>query len=93
MISVWRAKGNAMNKVLRFTATWCGPCKMLSESLSRIETTVPIDVIDVDEQPVLAAKYGIRSVPTLVMVDEDGNATKTLTGNQTAEVLRKWLND
>jgi thioredoxin 1 len=82
-----------MNKVLRFTATWCGPCKMLSESLSRIETTVPIDVIDVDEQPVLAAKYGIRSVPTLVMVDEDGNATKTLTGNQTAEVLRKWLND
>jgi thioredoxin-like negative regulator of GroEL len=66
---------------------------MLSESLSRIETTVPIDVIDVDEQPVLAAKYGIRSVPTLVMVDEDGNATKTLTGNQTAEVLRKWLND
>jgi thioredoxin-like negative regulator of GroEL len=66
---------------------------MLSESLSRIETTLPIDVIDVDEQPVLAAKYGIRSVPTLVMVDEDGNATKTLTGNQTAEVLRKWLND
>jgi len=86
-------KVSNMNKVLRFTATWCGPCKMLSESLSRIETTVPIDVIDVDEQPVLAAKYGIRSVPTLVMVDEDGNATKTLTGNQTAEVLRKWLND
>lgn len=82
-----------MNKVLRFTATWCGPCKFLAESLSRVETTVPITVVDVDEQPVLAAKYGIRSVPTLVMVDEDGNATKTLTGNQTTDVLRKWLND
>jgi len=41
----------------------------------------------------LAAKYAVRSVPTMVMVDENGNAIKTLTGNQTAEVLRKWLND
>jgi thioredoxin-like negative regulator of GroEL len=82
-----------MNKVLRFTAIWCGPCKMLSESLSRIETTVPIEAIDIDKHPVLAAKYAVRSVPTMVMVDENGNAIKTLTGNQTAEVLRKWLND
>jgi thioredoxin-like negative regulator of GroEL len=81
-----------MNKVLRFTAIWCGPCKILSESLSRIETTVPIEAIDIDKYPVLAAKYAIRSVPTMVMIDENGNAIKTLTGNQTTEVLRKWLN-
>ena len=81
-----------MSKVLRFTAIWCGPCKILSESLSRIETTVPIEAIDIDKYPVLAAKYAIRSVPTMVMIDENGNAIKTLTGNQTTEVLRKWLN-
>lgn len=81
-----------MNKVLRFTATWCGPCKFLAESLSRVETTVPITIVDVDEQPVLAAKYGIRSVPTMVLVDDNGNAIKTLNGVQTTEVLREWLN-
>ena len=57
-----------MKKVLRFTASWCGPCKSMAQILENINTNVPIEVIDIDVHSEVAAEYGIRSVPTLVMV-------------------------
>jgi thioredoxin 1 len=81
-----------MKQVIKFSASWCGPCKMLDKTLSTIETNTPITVVDIDEQSSLAAEYGIRSVPTLVMIDDDGNVSKRITGNQPAEKLKEWLN-
>jgi thioredoxin 1 len=78
-------------KVLRFTAPWCAPCKSLGNTLSTIETNVPIVVIDIDEDPSMAAKYNIRSVPTMIMLDEEENVVKKLTGNQTKDTLKQWL--
>jgi len=37
-----------MKKILRFTASWCGPCKTLAKTLESVETNIPIEVIDVD---------------------------------------------
>jgi thioredoxin 1 len=58
-----------------FTATWCGPCKMLSPIVEKLadefEGKLKVGKVDVDSAPGLAAKYGIRSVPT-VMVFEGG---------------------
>jgi len=83
-----------MKKVLRFTASWCNPCKQLAPIIESIETTVPIEVVDVDtdEGSQLATKYGIRGVPSLVMV-ENGFATKSITGLRTKEQLTSWIND
>ena len=48
-----------MKKILRFTATWCQPCKMLAIYLEDAEIDLPIDVIDIDENQQLAAEnYG-----------------------------------
>jgi len=60
--------------VLYFTATWCGPCKMFKPTVQAVsaETGISINYIDVDQQQDTAQKYGISSVPTIV-VENEGN--------------------
>ena len=79
-----------MKKVLRFTASWCQPCKTMKNMLEEIEPTLPFEVIDVDVSPDIAMDFGIRSVPTLVMMDETIEM-KRLTGIKTKEQLTEWL--
>ena len=81
-----------MKRVIRFTASWCGPCKMLAKNLESVNTDIPIEVIDIDEQPDLATEFGIRSVPTLVMM-EDNVATKRLVGVKTIQEIEAFIHD
>ena len=61
-----------------FTATWCGPCKMLSPIVDKLADefagTYKIVKLDIDQARTTAQKYGIRSVPT-VMVFKNGQKT------------------
>ena len=77
-------------KVLRFTASWCQPCKMLAKTLEDVETQIPIEVIDIDENQELAMDYGIRGVPTLVMLDGDIEV-KRVSGMLMKNQLTDWL--
>jgi thioredoxin 1 len=81
-----------MKRVLRFTASWCGPCKMLARNLEDVNTNLPIEVIDIDVLPEVAIEYGVRGVPTLVMLDENMEV-KRLVGMQSLKQLEDWLND
>jgi len=81
-----------MKKILRFTATWCGPCKSLNEILNRIETNIPIEVIDIDKNVDIATEYGIRSVPTMIMV-EDNNILKKMIGLHTIQEIEAFIHD
>ena len=60
-----------MKRILRFTASWCGPCKSMAMNLETANLGFPIEVVDIDTHPDVAAEYGIRSVPTLVLMDEN----------------------
>lgn len=66
-----------------FTATWCGPCKALAPILSRIETShtgrVLVVKVDVDQSPETAARFGIRSVPTMILT-RGGKEVHRITG-------------
>jgi len=54
-----------LTKVIAFTATWCGPCQRAHPFLARIETQgVEVQIVDIDQHPELARKYGVTSVPT-----------------------------
>jgi len=79
-----------MKRVLRFTASWCQPCKALAQQLEEINTNLPIEVIDIDDNQALAMEYGIRSVPTLIMLDENVEV-KRRTGLVTKNLLQEWL--
>ena len=78
-----------MKKILRFTASWCQPCKVMAENLERANVNMPIEVIDIDVQDGIANEYGIRSVPCLVMLDENIEV-KRLVGSKPAGQLREW---
>ena len=80
-----------MARVLKFYADWCQPCKALSKMLEEIKTEVSIEEIDIDDKTDIAREYGIRSVPTLVMLD--GNTEiKRKTGTMPKKDLEEWLN-
>lgn len=57
-----------------FWATWCGPCRLQAPILENFESEagdkVKVGKVDVDEQPELAAKYGVSSIPTLIMFSD-----------------------
>lgn len=80
-----------MKKVIRFTASWCQPCKMLAKTLEDIDTNIPIEVVDIDANSDVAIEYGIRGVPTLVMI-EDGNVLKRSVGMKNTKELQDWFN-
>lgn len=81
-----------MKKVLKFKASWCGPCKILSSTLSKITTDVAIEEVDIEQNPTLTQQYKIRGVPTLIMVEDDVEL-KRVVGVKTKEELETWINN
>jgi thioredoxin 1 len=62
---------------------------MLSMNLEKAELKMPIEVVDIDVNPEIASDYGIRSVPTLVMLNENVEV-KRLIGNKPTKELQEW---
>jgi len=80
--------------VVDFWAEWCGPCKMIGPSLEEIAKElhgkVKIAKINVDENPIVSGKMGIRSIPTL-MIFKDGKLTSQKTGAAPKGELSRWI--
>jgi thioredoxin 1 len=77
-----------------FWATWCGPCKMLAPTISKIAEekagVIKVCKLDVDEEPEIAQRYGIASIPTL-KVFVDGKVIKTSIGVQPKSSIEAML--
>lgn len=77
-----------------FWATWCGPCKMLAPTIAQIadeqEGLVKVGKVDIDEQPQLAAQFGISSIPTL-MVFKNGKVAATSVGVRPKGMIEDML--
>ncbi len=54
-----------------FYASWCGPCRMLTEVLNAIEDKIDILKVDVDKFPEIARKYGVMSIPNLILFENN----------------------
>jgi len=77
-----------------FWATWCAPCRMLAPTFDKLAAkyadAVTFAKVNVDELPELAVKFGIRSVPTLLLLRE-GRVVEQLSGTRSYEELERLL--
>ncbi|MBQ3436760.1 thioredoxin [Candidatus Saccharibacteria bacterium] len=80
-------------KVLDFYADWCGPCQMLKPILEQVEKEHPeveFEAINIDEQQEVAEKYGVMSIPTLIVMDGD-EIKETLVGLKSKAEIEKAI--
>ena len=78
-----------------FYAEWCGPCKMLAPIISEIKEELKdklyVIKVNVDEEEDLSNKFGIYSIPTLVLI-KDGKEIDRKVGYNTKQILVDWIN-
>ena len=85
----------AAKKLIKFYATWCGPCKVYAKTWDEVVPTyhdqVDIVNIDIDKDTAgFAAKYKVQSVPTTILIREDGSELKK-SGRLSAEELTELI--
>lgn len=72
---------NNMAKELKlFTAPWCQPCKQAKVMLGKEDLLDSVSIVDIDEDPETAKKYGINTIPTLLVFDENGTVVDQTRG-------------
>jgi thiol:disulfide interchange protein len=82
---------------LYFTASWCGPCQKMKSTTwadnivrQAMEKYVPVKV-DVDAEPAMVERFGIRAMPTYLIVSEQGEVQRQQSGLMLPEQMAAWL--
>lgn len=87
-------KSHSIPVVTQFTASWCGPCKIIKPMLvkaNKERDDFEVVTVDVDTNPQPSMQYGIRAVPTIYMF-QNGQVVSKYTGGFSAVKLDNWLN-
>lgn len=82
-------------KVIKFGATWCGPCKMYNPVFNTVSKSLPqieFESIDIDEDPIVTAKYKITAVPSTIIVNNDGTELAKENGVMPVNQLVDFIN-
>ena len=86
--------GSSEPVVVDFWAEWCGPCRLISPALEEIATEmggkVKIAKLNIDENPSVTVRYGVRSIPTLIMF-KNGEPTAIQVGAAPKGRLADWI--
>ena len=81
-----------MKKLLYFSAPWCQPCKTLGPIMEQVGQQINVQKVNVDNSPEMVSHYGIRSVPTVILITELGEEKGRLVGVQSGQTYIDMYN-
>lgn len=81
-----------MKKLLYFSAPWCSPCKTLGPIMEQVGQQINVQKINVDNSPEMASHYGVRSVPTVILISAHGEEKGRLVGVQSEQAYLNMYN-
>lgn len=87
-----------VKKVIKMSATWCMPCKIYSKTFNEVKNEerfkdIIFEELDAEENEDIAIKYGVKSIPTTIMLGEDEKVLFTFSGNVTKKYLETKLDE
>ena len=80
-----------MKQIWYFTADWCAPCKALGPTMNRVAEQVQVNKINIDYEADVVRKYGVRNIPTVVLV-ENGQEVRRFSGNRSYNDVMSFIN-
>jgi len=81
-------------KVIKFQADWCNPCKSLASCLASLESKYrasEITPIDVDKHPEESLRYNVKALPTMILINDEGEVVDRIVGLPSNERLKSFL--
>lgn len=80
-----------MKQLWYFTADWCAPCKALGPTMNRVSEQISVNRINIDYEADVVQKYGVRNVPTVILV-ENGQEVRRFSGNRSYNDVMNFIN-
>ena len=86
--------GSSKPVLVDFWAEWCGPCRQIGPALeelaSEMGAKITVAKLNVDENPTVPVKYGVKGIPTL-MIFKDGQVAATKIGAMPKQKIKEWI--
>ena len=80
-----------MKQLWYFTADWCAPCKALGPTMNRVAEQIQVNKINIDYEADVVQKYGVRNIPTVVLV-ENGQEVRRFVGARSFNDVMNFIN-
>jgi thioredoxin-like negative regulator of GroEL len=80
-----------MKQLWYFTADWCAPCKALGPTMNRIAEQIPVNKINIDYEADVVKKYGVRNIPTVILVENE-QEVRRFSGNRSYNDVIQFIN-
>jgi thioredoxin 1 len=82
-----------MNQLIYISAPWCGPCRSFSPVMEEVASTgIPIQKVNADDDPDMMIKYGVRSIPTVIKTNSQGELIDKFVGVKNKQQVIEFYN-